>query len=105
MEKFVEWIEKDVKKIVDIPDVEMIISSDELKQFDEATKCWICNEEFDDTADEKDYRKNKKVKDHCHYTGRFRGAAHNSCNLNYKKPKFIPVVFRNLSGYDSHLFI
>ena len=105
MEKFVEWIEEDVKDIANISDVEMIISSDELKQFNEATKCWICNEEFDDTADEKGYRKNEKVKDHCHYTGRFRGAAHNSCNLKYKKPKFIPVVFHNLSGYDSHLFI
>ena len=98
MEKFVDWIEEDVKDIANIPDVEMIISSDELKQFDEATKCWICKGDFDDTGDE-------KVKDHCHYTGRFRGAAHNSCNLNYKKPKFIPVVFHNLSGYDSHLFI
>ena len=98
MEKFVDWIEEDVKDIANIPDVGIIISPDELKQFDEATKCWICNEEFDDTGDE-------KVKDHCHYTGRFRGAAHNSCNLKYKKPKFIPVVFHNLSGYDSHLFI
>ena len=101
MEKFVEWIEEDVKDIANISDVEMIISSDELKQFDEATKCWICNEKFDDTDDTDD----EKVKDHCHYTGRFRGAAHNSCNLKYKKPKFIPVVFHNLSGYDSHLFI
>ena len=98
MEKFVDWIEEDAKDIANIPDVEMIISSDELKQFNEATKCWICKGEFNDTADE-------KVKDHCHYTGRFRGAAHNSCNLKYKKPKFIPVVFHNLSGYDSHLFI
>ena len=105
MEKFVEWIEEDVKEIANIPDVKMIFGSNELKQFNEATKCWICNEEFDDTADEKGYRKNEKVKDHCHYTGRFRGAAHNSCNLKYKKPKFIPVVFHNLSGYDSHLFI
>ena len=105
MEKFVEWIEKDVKDIANIPDVEMIFGSDELKQFNEATKCWICNEEFDDTADEKGYRKNEKVKDHCHYTGRFRGAAHNSCNLKYKKPNLIPVVFHNLSGFDSHLFI
>ena len=105
MEKFVEWIEEDVKDIANIPDVEMIFGSDELKQFNDATKCWICNEEFDDTADEKGYRKNEKVKDHCHYTGRFRGAAHNSCNLKYKKPKFIPVVFHNLSGYDRHLFI
>ena len=98
MEKFVDWIEEDVKDIANIPDVGMIISSDELKQFNEATKCWICKGKFDDVDDE-------KVKDHCHYTGRFRGAAHNSCNLKYKKPKFIPVVFHNLSGYDSHLFI
>ena len=48
---------------------------------------------------------NDKVRDHCHYTGKYRGAANNSCNLKYRKPKFIPVVFHNLSGYDSHLFI
>ena len=105
MEKFVEWIEEDVKEITNIPDVEMIFGPDELNQFNDATKCWMCNKEFDDTADEKGYKKNEKVKDHCHYTGRFRGAAHNSCNLKYKKPNFIPVVFHNLSGYDSHLFI
>ena len=64
------------------------------------TKCWICNGEFSDKDD--DY---KKVRDHCHFTGKFRGAAHNKCNLKYKKPKFTPVVFHNLSGYDSHLFI
>ena len=98
MEKFVEWIEEDVKEIANIPVSKMIFSLGELNQFNNATKCWICKGEFDDTVD-------KKVKDHCHYTGRFRGAAHNSCNLKYKKPKFIPVVFHNLSGYDSHLFI
>jgi len=46
-----------------------------------------------------------KVRDHCHLTGKYRGAAHNDCNLSYKIPKFIPVYFHNLSGYDSHLFI
>src|SRR6218665_1828569 len=38
-------------------------------------------------------------------SGKFKGAAHNECNINYKIPKFIPVVFHNLSCYDSHLFV
>ena len=42
--------------------------------------------------------------DHCHLSGKFRGAAQEVCNLKYKFPKFFPVVFNNLSGYDSHLF-
>ena len=46
-----------------------------------------------------------KVKDHCYLTGKYRGAAHEICNLKYKEPSFIPVVFHNLSGYDAHLFI
>ena len=51
-------------------------------------------------------RKNKKkVRDHDHFTGKFRGAAHNPCNLQFKKPKFTPVIFHNLSGYDAHLFV
>jgi hypothetical protein len=46
-----------------------------------------------------------KVRDHCHLTGDYRGAAHRSCNLNFKIPKFYPVFFHNLSGYDAHLFV
>ena len=45
------------------------------------------------------------MRDHCHYTGHYRGPAHRMCNLRYKVPSFIPVVFHNLSGYDKHLFI
>ena len=45
------------------------------------------------------------MRDHCHFTGKFRGAAHNICNLQFKKPKFTPVFFHNLSGYDAHLFV
>ena len=79
-----------------IPGKKMIFGEKEKEQFNKATKCWICNGEFEDDV---------KVRDHCHFTCRYRGAAHNSCNLKYKKPNFTPVVFHNLSGYDSHLFI
>ena len=47
----------------------------------------------------------QKVRDHCHYTGKYRGAAYSNCNLNYKIPKEIPVVFHNGSTYDYHFII
>ena len=50
-------------------------------------------------------KKQQKVRDHCHYTGMYRGAAHNICNLRYKIPKEIPVVFHNGSTYDYHFII
>ena len=50
-------------------------------------------------------KKVRKLKDHCHCTGKYRGAAHNICNLRYKTPKEIPVVFHNGSTYDYHLII
>ena len=49
--------------------------------------------------------KKRKVRDHCHYSELYRGAAHSSCNLKYKIPNYIPVVFHNLTGYNAHLFI
>ena len=45
------------------------------------------------------------MRDHCHYSGIYRGAAHSLCNLQYKVPSYIPVVFHNLSGYNAHMFI
>ena len=45
---------------------------------------------------------NVVVRDHCHYTGKFRGAAHQNCNLQFRKSYTIPCFFHNLSGYDSH---
>lgn len=69
-----------------------------------AYKCWLCEKPFLTTDLEKGGL-GGRVRDHCHYAGRFRGAAHNDYNLKYRKPAFIPVIFHNLSGYDSHLFI
>ena len=47
----------------------------------------------------------QKVRDHCHYIGKYRGAAHSSCNLKYKTTKKIPAVFHNGSTYDYHFII
>ena len=49
--------------------------------------------------------KNYKVRDHFHFTGEYRDAAHNKCNLKAKTPDFTPVYFHNLSGNHSRLFI
>ena len=62
--------------------------------------CYICKKEFN-----KNDKKQQKVRDHCHYTAKYRGAAHNICNLKYKAPKEIPVVFHNGSTYDYHFII
>ena len=64
--------------------------------------CYICKKEFSTNDDNK---KQHKVCDHCYYTGKHRGAAHNICNLRYKAPKEIPVVFHNGSKYDYHFII
>ena len=95
MDVFIQWLEEDVKAIANIKPVKMIFTEEDEKQFNKSKICWICDEPL----------KDDKVRDHCHYTGRYRGPAHNSCNLKYRKPKSIPVFFHNLTGYDSHLFI
>ena len=50
-------------------------------------------------------KKQCKVKDHCHYTGEYRGAAHSICNLKYYAPKNIPIAFHKGSNYDYHFII
>ena len=50
-------------------------------------------------------KKNRKVRDHCHYTGEDRGAAHSICNLKYRVPKKNPITFHNGSNYDYHFLI
>ena len=61
--------------------------------YQNSQNCWICNEKIDD----------KKVRDHCHITGKYRGTAHSQCNLKLKISKKLPIIFHNLEGYDGHL--
>ena len=57
--------------------------------------CWICKKVIDNDEE--------KVRDHCHETDKFRGAAQWNCNLNFQLTKNVPVILHNLIGYDSHL--
>ena len=50
-------------------------------------------------------RKYRKTRDHCHYTGEYRGAADSICNLKYRVPKTIPIVYHSWSNYDYHFII
>ena len=74
------------------------LTNQEWKSFHEATVCWLCREKFG----EKDL---SKVRDHCYFSGKFRGAAHRSCNRKFQRPKFTPIFFHNLQNYDAHLFV
>ena len=92
---FIKWLEDDVKDIANIKPKKMIFTEEDEKHFNKASDCWICGEDLG----------NDRVRDHCHFTGRYRGPAHNICNLKYRKPESVSVFFHNLSGYDSHLLL
>ncbi|XP_046387447.1 uncharacterized protein LOC124157025 [Ischnura elegans] len=95
---FMNWI-KEVAELVQNMyqnTVQMIALTQEEKQaFESAKYCHLCGEELG--AD--------RVQDHCHLTGKFRAALHSQCNLKFKMPKFLPVFFHNLSGYDAHFIV
>ena len=84
---------------------EMIpLTKEENKSYKDQEACHICKEKFSMDKDDKNYKNKRKVKDHCHYTGKLREAAHSKCNLNYKVPKDIPIIIHNAS-YNTHLKI
>ena len=73
------------------------LTTKQWKDYKKLSSCHICFKPFKEG--------NPMVRDHCHYSGIYRGVAHSLCNLQYKIPSYIPVVFHNLSGYDAHIFI
>jgi len=94
-----KWIRDDLKGITIRKgrNENMIISEKEIQEFKKAKDCHICGNEL----------KNDRVKDHDHITGKYRGPAHEQCNIQYHMTRNyrIPVIFHNLKGYDSHFII
>ena len=73
------------------------MTPDDENDFQTATSCHICGNKY--------IKSYVRVRDHCHVTGKYRGSAHESCNLNFKLTDKIPVIFHNLKGYDSHFIM
>ena len=100
MEKMLEGVKyckAVIKKHFNKPLVMTEVGEQHFKTMD---GCHICGEKYTD--------KDVRVRDHCHITGKFRGSAHQECNLKLRiKPENlkIPVVFHNLRGYDSHFIM
>ena len=86
--KFIKEILKDYeyfKRVAKQHFNENLIMTEEEEQFQSSKTCWICETFIDD----------KKVRDHCHITGKFKGAAHWSCNINLRLTKKVLVIFHN----------
>ena len=76
------------------------LTYEENKLYKKQKVCYICKKGTDDSN-----KKYHKVRDHCHYSGKYSRAGHNICNLRYKTPKVISVIFHNGSTYDYHFII
>ena len=97
MLKEAEYCKAVIKKHFNKPLVMTEVHEQHFKTMD---GCHICGEKYTD--------KDVRVRDHCHITGKFRGSAHQECNLKLRiKPENIkiPVIFHNLLGYDSHFIM
>ena len=101
MKKFCKNLREHATKIINYEKKKMIplTTKEEIYHTKQKT-CYICKKEFVNND-----KKQQKVRDHCHYTGKYRGAAHNICNLRYKVPKEIPVVLHNGFSDDYHFII
>jgi len=66
-------------------------------ELEKSQACWICQRRFNSD--------DLPVADHNHWTGEFRGWAHQDCNINYREPRIVPVILHNLSGYDGHFIV
>ena len=97
MKHFIECVleeNEEIQKILSTP-AKMIYTQQNKQDFVNATHCHLCEKPLG--AD--------RVRDHCHFTGKFRSALHNSCNLLYKLSKKVPVLFQNGKNYDSHFIL
>ena len=102
--KFCESLREHVKNIIHFEKKRMLpLTKEKIKSHEEAKVCYICGKIILKKLSKNiNYRENR---DHCHYTGKYSGAAHSLCNLKFNAPNEIPVVFHNPSNYDYRFII
>ena len=108
MEIFCKDLKDQTMKIINHEKKKIIpLTGAEKEAHENQKNCYICENQFcTNKNNEKESKKLKqKVRDHCHYTGKYRGVAHSICNLHYKISREIPVIFHNGSTYDYHFII
>ena len=106
MKKFARALKIMAMMIINTPKKPMTPLTDEEKRSHKKSKyCHICETKFSYDENNERYREYRKVRDHDHYTSKSRGTAYSKCNLDYKVPKEIPIVFHNGSKYDYHFII
>ena len=92
-----ESLESDLKNVYEILTTEIPIkmTNDDEAAYQQAKTFYACGLGL----------KEDQVQDHCHLTGKYRGAGHSKCNLRMKTPTFVLVLFHNLESHNSHLFV
>ena len=80
------------------------MNQEEINCYNKQEICFVCKEKFYLDKNDENCANRKKVKDHCHNTGKRRGPAHSICKLKYKVPKEIPIIIHNAT-YDTHFII
>ena len=98
VEQFIEAMTDIGRRVQDIlsePEP-LIMTKEQVLEFQEATHCFYC---------EKVIETENKVRDHCHVTGKYRGAAHTKCNLKARENNVVPICFHGLENYDGHLLV
>ena len=107
MERFCIDLRDHAMKVIKYEEKEMIPLTDkENKSYEKQKLSYVCKKAWSrDENDKNAFKLYLKVRDHFHYTGKFRGAAHSICNLRYKVPNELPVVIHNGSTYDYHFII
>ena len=103
MKRFCKDLKEHATKIINYEKIEMIPLTDEENKFYKKRKlCYICKKVFSTDDDNKKYH---KIRDYCHYAGKYREAAHSVCKLSYKTPNEIPILFLNSFTYGYCLVI